>query len=305
MVHECDQRLHQTSFFHFIDLSLSPRSLVLHVSFLPSASLLLHPSFLLFLYFTSLFPYFLFHSYFLVSIIMLFPSSIPPSSSLVLLPDSSFLPFLHILLSFLASFLIQFLHHLCLTFRCIFLSVFLFVLHLFSFFSSHPFMFVPSLPHPTFLKMFTSLFLSFFQPFITSFFLFTSFNLTSVSLFKSSNLFYFLSSLLLLFFPPSFIIFHFISCVSFLLLPFLLLIFCFLLSFVLPLFPATPSSSSFISSRVRQIFDFLLPLCPLNCFPSSSCFPASIPSSFSRLSSSSCLIQTLPFSLYFPSFPSS
>lgn len=199
MVHECDQRLHQTSFFHFIDLSLSPRSLVLHVSFLPSfcfSSFTIHPFFCSFIsppcFLTS---FFLFHSYFLVSIIMLFPSSIPPSSSLVLLPDSSFLPFLHILLSFLASFLIQFLHHLCLTFRCIFLSVFLFVLHLFSFFSSHPFMFVPSLPHPTFLKMFTSLFLSFFQPFIASFFLFTSFNLTPVSLFKSSNLFYFLSSL--------------------------------------------------------------------------------------------------------------
>lgn len=171
------------SFTSSTSLSLLVHSSFMFPSFLPSASLLLHPSFLLFLYFTSLFPYFLFHSYFLVSIIMLFPSSIPPSSSLVLLPDSSFLPFLHILLSFLASFLIQFLHHLCLTFRCIFLSVFLFVLHLFSFFSSHPFMFVPSLPHPTFLKMFTSLFLSFFQPFITSFFLFTSFNLTSVSLF--------------------------------------------------------------------------------------------------------------------------
>lgn len=164
-------------------------SLLVHSSFMfPSFLLLLffyiHPFFCSFIsppcFLTS---FFLFHSYFLVSIIMLFPSSIPPSSSLVLLPDSSFLPFLHILLSFLASFLIQFLHHLCLTFRCIFLSVFLFVLHLFSFFSSHPFMFVPSLPHPTFLKMFTSLFLSFFQPFIASFFLFTSFNLTPVLLF--------------------------------------------------------------------------------------------------------------------------
>lgn len=125
MVHECDQRLHQTSFFHFIDLSLSPRSLVLHVSFPPSFCF---SSFTSILSSVPLFhlpvSFFLFHSYFLVSIIMLFPSSIPPSSSLVLLPDSSFLPFLHILLSFLASFLIQFLHHLCLTFRCIFLSVF-------------------------------------------------------------------------------------------------------------------------------------------------------------------------------------
>ena len=111
--------------------------------------------------------------------------------------------------------------------------------------------------------MFTSLFLSFLQPFITSFFLFPSFSLTSVLLFKSSDLFYFLSSLLLRFFHPSFIIFHFISCDSFLLLPFLHLLFWFLLSFVflcfLPLLHLLP-----LFPRVHQIFNFLLPLCPVS-----------------------------------------
>ena len=121
------------SFTSHIDRSLS---LLVHSSFLPSASLLLHPSFFLFLYFTSLFPSFLFpfsfllpcfhhntFSFFHPSFLIfgftsrLLLSSVPPRTTSFLL----FLSFFH-------------LYCLSFTFRCIFLSVFLFVLLLSPFF---------------------------------------------------------------------------------------------------------------------------------------------------------------------------